>query len=343
MKAAVLTEINKIELLDLEIPSCRCGQVRVRVEAATICGAQIAEIFGTKGNDPYLPHLLGHEGYGEVMEIGLGVSTVVPGDKVILHWRPGRGINADPPLYMDKDFRRFGAGPVATFAEEIIVSENRCTSIPHNSGPAEVLSLLGCAVTTAFGIVNNEAGVRIGESVAVAGVGGVGMNVVQAARLVGAYPVIAIDRDDLRSKLNWAIPFGADYTYTSIEYFSSDNPHIKVDVFVDCTGDKDVINKGFRNLKPGGRLILVGQPPAGDYLIFSNARNNYVGKTILDSQGGLTIPDEDIPRYLELYKQGRIQLDQLITHRFPLSEIRKAVDIVENGRCMRVALIMGGE
>jgi S-(hydroxymethyl)glutathione dehydrogenase/alcohol dehydrogenase len=329
-KAAILRELNApLSIEVIEIPALGIGQVLVEVRAAGICGAQIREITGAKGADKYLPHLLGHEGAGVVLEVGPGVTKVIPGDHVVLHWRKGTGIEAKPPVYQTEK-GRVGAGPVSTFATRAVISENRMTVVEEWVHMV-VAALLGCGVTTGLGIVNNEARVKIGQSIAVAGVGGVGLNVIQGAVMVSAHPIIAIDLLD--EKLEKALDFGATHLYANVR----EMPH-QVDVFVDCTGNTSVIAAGFSKLAPGGKLILVGQPRQGQDLVLADVQKDYNGKTILDSQGGLTNPDIDIPRYVQLYNQGRLNLDDLITHRFSLSEINQAIDVMKTGQCCRIIL-----
>lgn len=329
-KAAILRELNaSLSIETIEIPALDVGQVLIEVHAAGICGAQIREITGAKREDKYLPHLLGHEGAGVVLEIGPGVTKVQPGDHVVLHWRKGTGIDAKPPMYQTER-GRVGAGPVSTFASHAVISENRMTVVEKGVNFA-LAALLGCGVTTGLGIINNEAHIKIGQSVAVAGVGGVGLNVIQGAAMVSAYPIIAIDV--LESKLDKSIDFGATNLYSSVREMKH-----KVDVFVDCTGVPEVIAAGFAKLNPGGKLILVGQPRQGQDVIFTDIQKDYNGKTILDSQGGLTNPDIDIPRYLRVYNTGQLNLDDLISHRFALSDINQAIEIMKTGQCCRIIL-----
>src|SRR2546421_9621017 len=156
-KAAILVESRKPLVIDeIEFPDALdVGQVLVQVLHTSICGAQINEIEAAKGPDKFLPHLLGHEGSGIVIEIGPGVTTVKPGDTVVLHWRPSQGIQCQPPAYRWRN-EKLNAGWVTTFNEYAIISENRLTSI----SPAYDMKsapLLGCAVTTAAGVVNNDA------------------------------------------------------------------------------------------------------------------------------------------------------------------------------------------
>src|SRR3990167_7857644 len=215
MKAAILTELNKhLTVADIELPqTLAVGQVLVKIHCSGICGSQLGEIDGAKGEDKYLPHLLGHEASGTVIAIGPGVRHVKLNDKVVMHWRKGLGIEAETPAYTWEG-RKVNAGWITTFSEYTIVSENRVTAIPQDSD-LEVAALFGCAVTTGFGIVENNAKVRIGESVVVFGAGGIGLNIIQASALVSAYPIIAVDLYD--SKLKLAKEMGATHVINSKE------------------------------------------------------------------------------------------------------------------------------
>ena len=201
MKAAVLVEQRKpLVIADVELPqTLEAGQVLVKIHYSGICGSQLGEIDGAKGEDKFLPHLLGHEGSGTVVETGPGVRHVKSGDKVVLHWRKGLGIEPVPPKYK-WDGKVVNAGWVTTFNEYAIVAENRITPIPANSD-MPVAALFGCAVTTGFGVAVNNAKVKIGDSVVVFGAGGVGLNIVQAAAMMSAHPLIAIDLHDNRLEL----------------------------------------------------------------------------------------------------------------------------------------------
>lgn len=318
MIAAVLEKLGRPPALrDLSIPRLGVGQVLVRVLASGICGKQLAEMDGRCGPDRYLPHLFGHEGGGDVEAIGPGVTTVKPGDRVVMHWRKGLGIEAPPVVYhtVSPTPWTVGAGPVHTLADHAVVSENRVTAVPASISP-DICALMGCAVTTAMGIIEREAKLRIGESIAVAGCGGVGLMVMRAAAARLAGDVFAIDRKD---KTAFSKQFGASWFI-----LSGEATYPAVDVFVDTTGVPDVIVKGLRSVKRGGRMILVGQPPPGTSLVLEDFRQLYAGKTIMDSQGGSTVPHEDIPRYVGLWSSGAIEFDDLVTHRFPLSSIEEA-------------------
>lgn len=338
MKAAILETLNAPLVLDeIQIPDLECGQVLVQLHRSGICGAQIGEIAGVKGEDEYLPHLLGHEGGGVVVEVGSGVTHVKKDNHVVMHWRKGVGIESRPPKYpRGKSF--VGAGWVTTFNEYAVVSENRVTPIPKDI-PFEVAALMGCAVPTALGLINNEAHLKIGQSVAVSGCGGVGLNVVQGAAMVSADPIIAIDIYD--HKLKMAAAFGATHLINStrIDVTEEIRRHVGpqgVDVFVETTGLVQPIQQAYELTSAAGRTIVVGTPHF-DQEITVRSLALHAGKLLIVSDGGQTNPTLDIPRYLNLYRRGKLKLDQLITHRYTLSEINTALEKIRNGeagRCM---------
>jgi S-(hydroxymethyl)glutathione dehydrogenase/alcohol dehydrogenase len=341
MKAAILEKLNAPLVVDeLEIPGLECGQVLVQVHRSGICGAQLGEIAGVKGEDKFLPHLLGHEGGGIVVDIGPGVTQVRKGDRVVMHWRKGGGIHSQPPRYR-RGNSVVTAGWVTTFNDHAVVSENRLTSIPKDV-PFEIAALMGCAITTALGLVNNEARLKIGQSIAVLGCGGVGLNVIQGASMVSADPIIAIDMHD--NKLQMAKGFGASHVIdTSKSEIREELQKIVgrrgVDVFVDTTGQVQLIKLAYELSASSGKTILVGQSRHDQYVDFQTLPL-HGGKTLMASDGGQTNPNEDIPKYLNLYAKGKLKLDTLITHRFPLSEVNAALAIVRKGEAGRCVLTM---
>lgn len=341
MKAAILVEQRQPLVIDeVELPSALdVGQVLVKVHYSGICGSQLGEIDGAKGEDKFLPHLLGHEASGTVMEIGPGVRHVKPGDVVVLHWRKGLGIEGAPPSYRWRG-QKLNAGWIATFNEYAIVAENRVTPIPADSD-LEVAALFGCAVTTGFGVVENNAKVRIGEAVVVFGAGGVGLNIVQAAALVGAYPVIAVDLFDNRLAL--AKEMGATHLINSKEQEAkAEIERITgvqgVDVFIDNTGQPAIIELGYAITKPQGRVTLVGVPRKGSNINIYSLPLHF-GKGLAGSQGGEAIPNLDIPRYQNLFNAGRIKLRELVTDYFSLDQINDAVAGMRTGKCSGRCLV----
>lgn len=340
MKAAVLTELKApLAIVDLVMPTTLApGQVLVKVHVSGICGSQLGEIDGAKGEDKFLPHLLGHEASGAVLEIGAGVRHVKVGDTVVLHWRKGLGIESETPHYTWEG-RKVNAGWVTTFSDYTIVSENRVTAIPADSEP-EVAALFGCAVTTGFGVVENNAKLRIGESVVVFGAGGVGLNIVQAAALVSAYPIIAVDLHD--NKLELARQMGATHTINSSRGDARQTiidivGGAGLDAFIDNTGQPAIIEMGYQLAKPQGRVTLVGVPRKGQTINIYSLPLHF-GKGLSGSHGGEAVPHLDIPRYHRMYRSGRIQLKNLITARYPLAQINDAIAAMRSGaiagRCM---------
>lgn len=340
MKAAILTELKKpLVVTEIELPqSLAVGQVLVKVHYSGVCGSQLGEVDGAKGEDKFLPHLLGHEASATVIAVGPGVRYVKPDDLVVLHWRKGQGIESETPSYQWNG-NKVNAGWIATFNEYAIVSENRCTSIPKDSD-VEVAALFGCAVTTGFGVVENNAKIRIGEAVVVFGAGGVGLNIVQAAALVGAYPVIAVDLYDNRLQL--AKEMGATHLVNakSLDAKSEISRLLgakALDVFIDNTGQPPIIEMGYALTKAQGRVVLVGVPRKGNNINIYSLPLHF-GKSISGSQGGEAMPAQDIPRYQAMFSAGRIKLKELITERFELGEINAAMERMRNGalsgRCL---------
>lgn len=361
--AAVLEAQNQdLAIRQLRLPKIlEAGQVLVQVHASGICGAQLGEIAGVKGKDAHLPHLLGHEGAGVVMECGPGVQHVAVGDHVVMHWRRGRGIDSRPPRYTMVDYNdgsysehlqarargevSVGGGWVTTFNELAVVSENRLTPIAHDI-PFRIAALLGCAVTTGLGLITHEARVKIGQSVAVFGCGGVGLNVIQGASLVSALPIVGIDITE--EKVRLARMLGA--TATLMTAGNHARTHIigglkalgleaGVDVCVDTTGQPHIIELAFDVLAPQGCLYLVGQG-LHDQKITLETRPMHTGKTIVASDGGHTNPAVDIPRYLNLYRAGKLRLDQLITHQDKLLNINQLLEQVRKGHACRAIVML---
>lgn len=341
MKAAILVEQNQPLIVDeVELPELLdFGQVLVKVQYSGICGSQLGEIAGVKGHDPYLPHLLGHEGSGIVLEVGPHVRQVKKGDHVVLHWRPGNGIEALSPKYHWKG-KPLNAGYVTTFNEFAIISENRMTPIPKKY-PLQKAPLYGCAVTTGFGVIENNAKLKMGESIVIVGAGGVGLNIIQGACLHSANPVIAIDRIDLRLKL--AKQIGATHVINNststdwIDYSKKILGNQGADVVVDNTGNPEIIAQCIQLTKPQGRTILIGVPPEGDKTSLHTLQLHF-GKILTGSHGGNGNPAIDIHRYMRLEELGKLELKSLITEVIALDDINQAIkDLINgsiSGRCL---------
>ena len=337
MKAAVLEKLNyPLAIREVFPTELLPGQVYVKVLASGLCGAQLHEIRGHRGNEKFLPHLMGHEGCGIVKEVGPGVTTVKEGDKVVMHWRPGSGIESEFPKYHLGE-KIISSGKCTTLSEFSIVSENRLTKVPSDT-PTVLAAMLGCSLTTALGIIDNECNLKFGESVAVIGCGGVGLNLIQAAKMKNAYPVYGVDINDKMFDLTHQI--GVDIFTCDLEFIPE-----KVDVILDTTGVPEVISKAFDKLAPSGRLIMVGQPAPGTDLNIFNPLSMFdgQGKSIRASQGGGTKPDEDIPRYIKLANREMLDFNTLHTDTFALDNINDAFDLLKTGNAGRIIIKIGEE
>jgi len=338
-RAAILAESRRPLVVDeITLPEALdVGQVLVRVLFTTICGAQINEIDALKGPDKFLPHLLGHEASAEVIEIGPGVTTVKPGDTVVLHWRPSQGIQSRTPAYSWRG-QKLNAGWVTTFNEYAVISENRMTVIPTDFD-LKIAPLLGCAVTTAAGVVNNDARLKVGESVVIFGTGGVGLNLVQFAALAGGHPIVAVDLLD--HKLEMAHARGATHTINAAKV--SDVPGAIRDIVgaagpdkvIETTGVKSVIESAYELTHKDGTIVLVGVPHEK---VTINTLPIHFNKVLTGSEGGSSKPDIDIPRIIRLVKGGRLSFAGIITDEFALADINRAFDLVRSGKAGRVLL-----
>ena len=335
MKAAILEKIDApLAVRDVELTELKFGQVLVKVLVSGLCGAQLHEIRGHKGNAKFLPHLMGHEGCGIVEEVGLGVTTVKPGDKVVMHWRLGEGMEAPFPNYV-LDGKTISSGKVTTLSEYSIVSENRVTAIPPET-PDVLAAMLGCSLTTALGIIDNECDLKFGETIAIIGCGGVGLNLIQAATMRSPLKIYGVDIN--RKMIDLTYIMGATLFTESINDIERN-----LDIIIDTTGIPQVIADAYNKLAPSGRLILVGQPAPGKSVELPNAVSMFdgTGKSVKATQGGGTIPHIDIPRYIDLASRGIISYEQLHTDTFTLDEINEAFDLLKSGSAGRIMIKIG--
>jgi S-(hydroxymethyl)glutathione dehydrogenase/alcohol dehydrogenase len=343
MKAAVLEKINMpLVIGEVKLTPLQFGQVLVRILVSGICGAQLQEIAGNKGNAKFVPHLMGHEGCGFVEDVGVGVTRVKKGDKVVMHWRQGQGIESDFPEYEYKG-KRIKSGKVTTFSEYSICSENRLTSVPLDT-PEELCALLGCSLSTALGTINEEAHVKFGESVMIVGAGGLGINLIKAAQLAGAYPIISVDIHDPKKEL--ALSMGANlFINTAKEDISKMIGTVglkDVDVIIECSGAKQAIESTIPLLSGIGRYVMVGQPQPGQTIELLNANHLFggEGKSVRATQGGRFVPSKDIPRYVRLAKAGMLKTDGIITKHVKLNDINNAIEQVRAGQASRILIVM---
>jgi len=336
MKAAILTEINApLKIKDIELTDLKIGQVLVKIIKSGLCGAQIQEIKGLKGNAKFLPHLLGHEGCGIVQEIGDGVTKVKKGDKVVLHWRKSSGIESDFPSYI-LDGKKISSGKITTLSEYSIVSENRMTKVSHDISD-DFCALLGCGLSTGISIVNKEANIKFGESVLVLGCGGVGLNCIFASKLSHATPIVGVDISPYKENLT--IKNGGEfYEINNLEFLF--NKYKKFDCIIDTTGNFDLVSKCIPYLSEQGRVIFVSQPKENSSLVVANPINFFStnGLSFKTTQAGGFDPELDIPRYIKLYLNKTINVDNVITDYYNLEEINEAILKLSSGTSGRIMI-----
>ena len=337
MKAAILVEKNKpLNVEDIILPkNLFFGQVKVRMITSGLCGAQLQEIAGLKNNERFMPHLIGHEGCGIVEDIGEGVSKVKKGDKVVIHWRKGSGIEAENPKYIWNK-NQISGGKANTLLEEAIISENRVTLVDKDLN-SEFCALLGCGLSTGFSVVNKEANIKFGESVLIIGCGGVGLSCIQAAKLSQAAQIIGIDISE--EKQIMVENLGAEF-YSLVNKEKIIESKMKFDCIIDTTGILSLVSEFMPTLSSVGRCILVSQPKPQTQLTISDpiAFFSGNGQSIRTTQAGNFDPDLDIPRYSKLYKKGIINIESLITNRYNISNINEAVQQLKTGKSGRIII-----
>ncbi|MDD2707169.1 MAG: zinc-binding dehydrogenase [Verrucomicrobiae bacterium] len=338
-QAAILVEQRKPLVIDeVEIPSLGYGQVLVEVKTSRICGSQIGEIDGVKGPDRYLPHLLGHEGCGLVQDVGPEVVHVKTGQKVVMHWRPGAGIQSKPPVYEWRG-KKVSAGYVTTFNRYAVAAENRLTPIPDDFDE-EVAPLLADTLTTGFGIITNNARAKIGESVLVIGCGGIGLGVILGAKLAGTHPILAADLS--AAKLQKAAEYGATHLINvSKQDLAAAVGAIAgkqgVDIVVDGTGNPRVIETAYALTHPHGRCVLFGVMPH-DKRVSIHTLPLHFGKILTGSEGGGSQPHVEIPRYVQMIRDGVFDPRGFISHRVKLEQINEAIDQMRHGEVIHAII-----
>lgn len=360
VNALVLEAVDqpmKVETLRLDAP--QQGQVRVRLRASGVCHSDLHTRDG--GWAAGLPLVLGHEGAGVVESLGDGVDGLSVGDHVILAWvapcgrcrmcATGRGwachqgndfsFDADrAPLHRDGDGvdQYLGLG---TFADCVVVPRTAVVPIAK-AIPFDVAALIGCAVTTGAGAVFHNAKVAAGSSVAVVGCGGVGLSIVMAARIAGAYPIIAIDVTD--EKLERARTLGATHivqggTSEQTDSRVRDIVPSGVEYSFDAVGHPATMNTALTILAMAGTAVLVGMPSEGVTLEIDPLTISAMGQTIVGSNYGATVPLSDFPRLGELYLAGMLPVEELISHRIKLDQVEEAFAEMRAGRRARSVIV----
>jgi S-(hydroxymethyl)glutathione dehydrogenase / alcohol dehydrogenase len=359
VKAAVLYEYGSpLVIEELELESPRVGEILVRMVASGVCHSDLHSVQGVHPGP--MPAVIGHEGAGVVEEVGPGVTTVAPGDHVILTWLPYCGACAqclrgranlcerlawsDSGHMMDGTVRLYCAGkPIhhyttSSFAELAVVPEQTAIKVEAEL-PLTELALMGCAVMTGVGAVINTARVRPGDTVAVVGCGGVGLNIVQGAAIANASRIVAIDVEPV--KLDLAAQLGATQTILASEGDPVDAIVAGgglVDFAFEAIGRPSTIELATRLSRPGGEAILVGMAPPDTRVSFNPLDLTTGEKVIRGSWYGSCRPPIDFPILLDLYRAGRLRLDLLVTP-CTLDEVNDALDAIETGRVARSVIV----
>jgi S-(hydroxymethyl)glutathione dehydrogenase / alcohol dehydrogenase len=339
--AAILVELGQpLELVELEIPPLKPGQVLVEIAYSGVCHTQVLEARGHRGEDRFLPHCLGHEGSGIVREISEGVTKVAPGDPAILSWIKGSGMDVPGTVY-DWNGRAVNAGGITTFSQYAVIAENRLTPLPCGID-MKAAALIGCAIATGAGAVLNAAQAQAAKSLAVFGIGGVGLCAVTAAALSGCSPIIAIDLKP--EKLALARQMGATETIEAREtdVVAAINALCPggVDYAIEATGRPPVMLQALASVRAqGGAAVIVGNAHFGERLEIDPRQLNQ-GKKLLGTWGGDSVPDRDYPRYCELIASGRLNLQPMLSPPYALSAINQALDDLEAALVVRPIIEM---
>ncbi|WP_430377745.1 Zn-dependent alcohol dehydrogenase [Streptomyces sp. B1-3] len=344
----VLFDGRQIQVVDdLEVREPEAGEVLVAISAAGLCHSDLSVVDGTI---PFpVPVVLGHEGAGVVEAVGEGVTHVGPGDHVALSTLANCGACADcdrgrPTMCRKaigrprKPFSRGGErvfqfASNSAFAERTVVKAVQAVRIPEDI-PLTSAALIGCGVLTGVGAVLNRARVDLGDSVLVIGTGGIGLNVIQGARIAGASRIVAVDANPAKEAV--ARQFGASDFLTSVEGVRELLPY-GVDHAFECVGRVELVRAAIDLLDRHGQAVLLGTPATGAEASFV-VSSMFLDKSVLGCRYGSSRPQRDIPRYAELYRQGRLLLDELVTETYPIEDFEKAVGDAEAGRVARGVL-----
>lgn len=358
VRAAVLPAVNApLVVADIELPEPGPGQVRVRIAAAGVCHSDLSLSNGTLRQPA--PAVLGHEGAGTVVAVGEGVGHVGPGDQVVLNWAPACGrchfcglgepwlcanagaAAAQPYATLRGDGSALYPGlGTAVFAEETVVAANAVLPLPDGV-PLTDAALLGCAVLTGYGAVHHSARVRGGESVAVYGVGGVGLAVLQSARIAGAGQIIAVDIAPAKEELARAagatdFVVSGDDTAKHIRRLTGGHG---ADVAIECVGRADTIRAAWSSTRRGGRTTVVGIGGQDQRVTFSALELFYFGRTLSGCVYGDCDPAHDLPLLAEHVRAGRLDLSAMVTDRIGLDGIPAAFAAMTSGRGGRALVV----
>lgn len=351
MKAAVLYErAAPMIVQDIELPELQAGEARVKIVASGVCHSDLHHWARDMGTP--VPVVLGHEGAGLVEEVGPGASRVKAGDHVIIAFGSkcgecfyclrGMPYLCTPTSPIQRYMRRgetaiHQAWGVSSYAERTVTSVNNLIVIP-DSVPFASASLIACGVTTGLGAVFNTAKVEPGSHVVVIGTGGVGLNVVQGARIAGAAKIIAVDILD--SKLEYAREFGATHLINGgrenvVERVRELTGGYGADYAFEVIGLPKTVEQAYESVRKGGVAVVVGVSSPDAEMTLKPLMMMRTARTLMGCAYGSARPQVDFPRFVELYQQGKLKLDELISRRFELDEINEAFRALQSGELAR--------
>jgi S-(hydroxymethyl)mycothiol dehydrogenase len=345
-----------VEIVDITIPDPGPNDVVVRIQACGVCHTDLTYRDG--GINDEFPFLLGHEAAGIVESAGSAVTHVEVGDFVVLNWRAvcancracrrGRPwycfdtFNASQPMTLTDGTELTPALGIGAFAEKTLVHEGQCTKVDPNADPA-VVGLLGCGVMAGLGAAMNTGNVSRGDSVAVIGCGGVGDAAIAGARLAGASPIIAIDRD--AKKLQWATELGATHTIDAskvdaVEAVQDLTDGFGADVVVDAVGRPETWKQAFYARDLAGTVVLVGVPTPDMTLEMPLIDFFSRGGALKSSWYGDCLPERDFPALVDLYQQGRLPLEKFVSERIKLDQVEESFETMHRGEVLRSVVVL---
>ena len=323
--------------MELNTPQLRNGQILVKLLKAGLCRSQLMEARGLRGQDKYLPHLLGHEGVAEVIQIGAGVSKVSVGQRVILGWIKGSGLDSGGTTIESLDGRTINAGAVTTFSEYSIVSENRVTPCPDDISN-EMAVLLGCALPTGAGIVINQVKPDTTHSVLLVGLGGIGLSALLMLKYLNPKKVVVIDKNP--EKISLAKKLGFIHAYILDENILQTVRKCTpsgFDFSIECAGTTASIELAFELLHNQGTCIFASHPPEGEKIQI-DPHALICGKQLIGSWGGASNPDTDLVKIGRIIQSMDLPEDLFISHRYTLETINSAFNDLEQGKVVRAMI-----
>ncbi len=342
ISAAVLYKTcSKLKVVnDLLLPELKKGQVLVKMFYSGLCHSQLMEINGERNQDHLIPHLLGHEGSGKVIKIGKGVKKVKENDRVVLSWIKSKGLETGGMKFQRKSGDLINAGPITTFSNYTIVSENRVVLMPKKI-TNKISVLYGCAIPTGSGTILNEIKLKKNSKVGIIGLGGVGMSALLMASVFKPKILLAIDIEE--NKLKLAKKYGAteiiNPKQNNVENrVNKITNHNGLDFVIDAAGTTKTIELGFQIIKKfGGELIFASHPSNGK-LISINPHDLICGKKINGTWGGNCNMDIDIQKIEKIFRKNKISLNSFVKKVYSLNDINKAVDDLKNRKVLRAII-----